>query len=83
MEDRERRRLKEFEKIKKDGTSTEFDRGVAKTKNKIIDLIKQDISYQETHLQYDYEKDKSIMWRIEGMNNLIKQIELFAFGWEE
>jgi len=77
--DKEKRRLKEFEKIKRTGTSTEFDRGVAKTKNKIIDFIKQDIKYQETHLCFDFEKDKPIKWRIEGMNNLIKQIELFDF----
>ena len=80
MDDRMKRRLKEFEKIKRTGTSTEEDRGIVKAKNKIIGLIKQDIAYQETKLKYDFDKDKPIRWRIEGMNSLIKQIELFDFS---
>ena len=48
------------------------------TISEIIDFIKQDIKYQETHLCFDFEKDKPIKWRIEGMKSLIKKIELFV-----
>jgi len=48
--------------------------GVLDERERIILLIKKDIGFQKSKLKHDFESDKSILWRIEGMNFLIKKI---------
>ena len=46
-----------------------------KMRNKIIKLIEEDIEYQVSKLQNDFEKDKAINWRVTGMERLKRKVE--------
>ena len=44
-------------------------------KKEVLRLIEEDIEYQNSKLQNDYEKDKSIHWRVTGMELLKRKVE--------
>jgi len=66
-----------FEEIKTNccakGCNKEFRKWKKQFVKEILDEIEKDISYQKTHLTGDFEKDKPINWRIEGLKRKKKQ----------
>ena len=40
----------------------------------VVDLIDEDISFQESQLTGDFDKDSSLIWRITGMKILKEKI---------
>ncbi len=42
--------------------------------SKIVDFIQNDIDYQTEKLSGDFEEDKSLSWRIVGLNRVMHNI---------
>ena len=59
-----------------DGRS-DYLKGLRTERERITNLIKKDIEFQSSKLKHDFESDKAILWRIEGMKFLINKIT----GW--
>ncbi len=49
--------------------------GVLDERERIIKLIEEDVAYQKTKLEDNFENDKSILWRITGMELLLRKLE--------
>ena len=51
-----------------------YQAGVREEKERIIKLIKKDIEFQSSQLKKDFELDKAILWRVDGMEFMIEKI---------
>ncbi len=48
--------------------------GYESAKKEFVKNIKEDIEYQSKNLTGDFEEDKPLKWRMEGMRHLITQL---------
>ena len=59
---------------------SEYQQGGEDMLSDVFELIEQDINFQKTRLENDFEKDKAINWRIQGLEWLKEKLEIRKDG---